>query len=198
MKKLIQLSLFLVFLVSLLMFACNGTATKAKADGTSVANQPAIAETVSADKASFSVKLNGTLISGGQIDELQLQNTAFTYPSRDNTTKRLLFSLISDQKGKDVYSFRFSIPGKVGSFTKVLQDGQPFNITVDLQSGDFSRYNARSVTVTISSLTASRVSGIFSGTLTLSGDTPRGTVKEITVTEGKFDIPFSTGKLKPE
>jgi hypothetical protein len=42
------------------------------------------------------------------------------------------------------------------------------------------------------------VTGTFSGKFTLSSDTPNGTKKEVTVTDGKFDIPFSTGNIKPE
>jgi hypothetical protein len=51
--------------------------------------------------------------------------------------------------------------------------------------------------VTITTVSSTRVSGIFSGELTLSNDTPRGNKKEITLSDGKFDVPFSTGNIRP-
>lgn len=70
--------------------------------------------------------------------------------------------------------------------------------SMDMQGGDFSRYVSKAVIVNISSLTATRVAGTFSGTLDLSGDTPRGTKRSVTLTNGKFDIPFSTGNVRPQ
>ena len=188
---------FLFAVASLLLFACNGKDSKnpnKESDNTNASTSDAPAK----GDASFSANLDGVNISGGKIDDMQLQNTAFIYPTADNSGKRLLFFLYSDKKGNDAYSFRFSVPDKTGSFTKNIRDGQPFDITLDFLGGDLSRYTAKSVTVNITSVTASRITGTFSGKLALSIDTPNGTKKEVTVTDGKFDIPFSTGNIKPE
>jgi hypothetical protein len=183
---------------SLLLFACNGKDSKTKANKESDNTNASTSDAASKGDASFSANLDGVNISGGKIDDMQLQNTAFIYPTADNSGKRLLFFLYSDKKGNDAYSFRFSVPDKTGSFTKNLHDDQPFDITLDFLGGDLSRYTAGSVTVNITSVTASRIAGSFSGKFTLSNDTPNGTKKEVTVTDGKFDIPFSTGNIKPE
>ena len=134
------------------------------------------------------------------MDELQLVNTAFIYPQSDNS-RRLLFFLKSTKDGADTkpdYSFRFSIPDKEGIFTKNIRDGQPYDITLDFLTGDLSRYWSQAVTVNLTSITASRIQGTFSGKFVLSDDTPRGNKKEVTVSDGKFDIPFSSSKVRPE
>jgi len=129
---------------------------------------------------------------------MQLQNTAFLYPTSDNSGKRLLFFLYSDKKGDRAYSFRFSVPDTTGPFTKKDRDDQPFDITINFMGGDNSRYGAEDVTVNIISITDKKITGTFSGKFLLGVDTPNGTKKEVTVTDGKFDIPFSTGNIKPE
>jgi len=180
-----------------LLLACsvNNSSSKGK---DSLADNASTSNTSSKGDGSFSANLDGVNISGGKIDDMQLQNTAFIYPTADNSGKRLLFFLYSDKKGNDAYSFRFSVPDKTGSFTKNIRDGQPFDVTLDFLGGDLSRYSAESLTVNTTSVTASRVVGTFSGKFILSNDTPNGTKKEVTVTDGKFDIPFSTGNIKPE
>ncbi len=191
-----QLNLFLpiIFLAGL-FFACSGSNTSNKNNSNiSDASQPSN----TSGKASFSANVDGVNISGGEIDNMQIQNTAFIYPTADNSGKRLLFFLRSDKNGDVVYFFRFSVPDKTGTFTKKDSDDKPFSITLDFLGGDNSRYNADDVTVNIISVTASKVTGTFSGKFTLSVDTPRGVKKEVTVTDGKFDIPFSTGNVRPE
>lgn len=180
-----------------LLLACSGKNSSSTGKD-SLANNTSTSDTASKGDASFSANLDGVNISGGKIDDMQLQNTAFIYPTADNSGKRLLFFLYSDKKGNDAYSFRFSVPDKTGSFTKNIRDGQPFDITLDFIGGDLSRYSAQAVTVNITSVTTSKVTGTFSGKFSLSGDTPRGTKKEVNVADGKFDIPFSTGNVKPE
>ena len=58
--------------------------------------------------------------------------------------------------------------------------------------------NADTVTIIITSMTATRIAGTFSGNFKLSVDTPRATQKRATVTNGKFDIPMSTSNVTPE
>ncbi len=181
---------------SFLFFSCNGN-SNANINKQSADDKASTSNTSSNGDASFSANLDGVKISGGKIDDMQLQNTAFIYPTADNNGKKLLFYLYSDKTGNDSYSFMFAIPDKTGSFTKNLHDEQPFDITLDFLGGDLSRYLAEAVTVNITSVTATRITGTFSGKLALSPDTPNGTKKEVTITDGKFDIPFSTGTLRP-
>lgn len=196
MKQIKHYLLLFLPVTSLLFFACNGKNSNASKDGD--AGNTLTSDTSSKGNASFSANLDAVNISGGKIDDMQLQNTAFIYPTADNSGKKLLFYLYSDKKGNDAYTFMFSVPDKVGPFTKNLHDDQPFAITIDFLGGDLSRYTAESVTVNITSVTGSRITGTFSGKFTLSSDTPNGTKKEVTVTNGKFDIPFSTGNMRPQ
>lgn len=175
--------------------ACKSNDSKASGN---IRNSESAPSESSSAHGSFSATIEGETISGGIIDDLQLQNTAFIYPTADNAGKRLLFFPYSDKKGDMAYSFRFSVPDKTGAFTKKGRDGQPFDITLDFLGGDNSRYGAEDVTVNIVSVNNKNVTGTFSGKFLLSSDTPKGTKKEVTVTDGKFDIPFSTGNIKPE
>lgn len=192
MKNLLFAILFLLFAS---FISCKSNDSKAR--GNTDSSTTAISDNSSAN-GSFSATIDGEVISGGAIDDMQLQNTAFIYPNADNSGKRLLFFLHSDKKGDMAYSFRFSVPDKTGPFTKKDRDDQPFDITLDFLGGDQSRYGAEDVTVNITTITDKNVAGTFSGKFHLSADTPRGIKKELTVTDGKFDIPFSTGNIKPE
>jgi len=193
--KLFSLLLF----SSCLLLACSGN----KPSPTSK-DSGAEPGTTSPGDASFSVTIDGIPVSGSAIDEMQLTNTAFIYPAAENSPKRLLFFLNSDKKGDDFYSFRFSLPDKEGvyKFTHETDEDCHCYVRLDnnLRSADnFSRYDEDSVTVTIDKITSTRISGTFSGNLRLSDDTRSKPYKSnVVVTDGKFDIPFSTGNLRPE
>ena len=196
-----QLKLFsAIFISAFLFFSCNGnkSSNNNPGDNSSSSGNNSSTATNKPAKGSFSANIDGEAISGGEIDDLQLQNSAFIYPTADSSGKRLLFFLNSDKKGEMAYAFRFSIPDKTGAFTKKDRDDQPFDITLDFVGGDHSRYGAEDVTVNIISITSSKITGTFSGKFLLGVDTPNGAKKEVTVTDGKFEIPFSTGNLKPE
>ena len=185
-----------VIILAALLFSCNGN--KSPNGNNSKTTDASAPSASSAGNSSFSANIDGEAISGGAIDDMQLANTAFIYPTADGTGKRLLFFLHSDKKGDMAWSFRFSVPDKTGTFIKKDRDDQPFDITLDFLGGDNSRYGAEDVTVNIISVTSSRVTGTFSGKFLLGVDTPNGTKKEVTVTGGKFEVPFSTGNLRPE
>ena len=194
-------SFSIIIISSCLLFACTGNNSSGKnntSDSLGASGNTSSTSTEKPAKGNFSANIDGEAISGGVIDDMQLENTAFIYPTADSSGKRLLFFLHSDKKGDMAYSFRFSIPDKTGSFTKKDRDDQPFDITLDFLGGDNSRYGAEDATVNISSVTASAITGTFSGKFILSNDTPRGTKKDVTVTDGKFEVPFSTGNLRPE
>ena len=68
----------------------------------------------------------------------------------------------------------------------------------NVKVGDLAQFNADTVTITITSMSATRIAGTFSGSFKLSNDTPQSAQKRATVTNGKFDLPMSASKLTPE
>lgn len=154
--------------------------------------------------ASFSATIDGIPVTGNGVDDLQIRNSAFVMPG-PRGDKTLLFYLVSSKNGDDNnpnYSLRFSFPDKTGVSTKTSRndDTCKCDLTIDLnvaKGGNLARYWADAITVNITSMTATRLAGSFSGKFVLSSDTPRAEKKEITVTNGKFDIPFSTSKITP-
>ena len=194
MNQIKNFSAVIILVISL--FSCNGN--KSSNGNNSKTTDASTPSANGAGKSSFSANIDGEAISGGTIDDMQLENTAFIYPTADSTGKKLLFFLHSDKKGDMAYSFRFSIPDKTGTFIKKDRDDQPFDISLHFLGGDLSGYGAEDVTVNIISVTSSKVTGTFSGKFLLGVDSPNGTKKEVTVTDGKFDVPFSTGNLRPE
>lgn len=195
---------FNAFLVICLLthsaISCSGTNNGSAGNNIALSDSSNITE--SAGNASFSCVIDGKAISGNGVDALQLRNTAFVYPDAKNGD-RLLFNLYSTKDGNDTkadYAVQIRCPDKVGVYMKSGKNdhNNKCYIIVDFQTGDLSRYLEDSITVSIGSITSSRISGTFSGKLRLSNDTPRGIKKEIDIRDGKFDIPFSTGNLRPE
>ncbi len=134
--------------------------------------------------ASFSCKLDGKEFSGKGTD--QNINAAFHLTGDD---KGQIFFRLSDMN--DIgEQLTFEVPGKEGSTT--------FNVTPTYSydgynTSDFATYIDDPLTVTINSISSSRVSGTFSGKYTLQKGSGNSKSKQtIEVTDGKFDIPFST------
>jgi hypothetical protein len=154
--------------------------------------------------ASWSATIDGQAVTGNGTDQLQLENTAFIYPAGDKSDKYILFDLMSDKKGDDFSGFRFYTPDKEGQFAvqDAKKNGYRCSVRLDfnLKSVDnFAIYFGDAVTVTISSITSTGISGTFSGDFKLSDLTRSKPYKnQINVTDGKFEIPFSTGNLRPE
>jgi hypothetical protein len=186
---------------SCLLLACSGNSSSSKSNDPTPGNA---ATSGSSGDASFSATIDGTPVSGNEIDEMQTTNTAFIYPPQNNKPQTVLFFLYSTKKGDDYYSFRFSLPDKEGVYhaTKGTYNESHSSVRLDfnLKSADnYARYDEDSVTVTIDKITSSQISGTFSGALTLSDDTRSKPYKsQVIVTDGKFDIPFSTGNVRPE
>lgn len=115
--------LFFAIIVSIcLLSACSDNNSKA-ASRDDAGNFNSAHVSSSNGSARYSANLDRELVSGGKIDDMQLQNTAFIYPTTDNKGKKLLFYLFSDKNGDNTYTFMFGIPGQLGSFTKNLHDG---------------------------------------------------------------------------
>lgn len=198
-KKFLSPVIVGVWVSFLVCLGCGSTTTgKEATPGSSATSE------VSSGDASFSVSIDGTPVSGGTIDDLQLQNTAFIYPPQNNGPQTVLFYLFSTKKGDDFYSFRFSLPDKEGEYHPAYNGYSETHASVvldfNLRSADnFARYNEDSVTVIVDKITSTRISGTFSGILRLSSDTRSKPYKEkVIVSDGKFDIPFSTGNLRPQ
>src|ERR1017187_1329852 len=157
----------------------------------------------SAGNGSFSATIDGKAIAGGKVDDLQLTNTVFLYPDGNDKNKILLFDLASDKNREDYYSLRFYVYNAEGEQTITPNNGSERKTFVRpdfyLRSADnFAIYNGDSRIVTINKITSSRVSGTFSDSFTLSNDSRSKPCKNpVIVTDGKFDIPFSTGNLRP-
>ncbi|MFI5186170.1 MAG: hypothetical protein ACHQF0_05565 [Chitinophagales bacterium] len=192
-----------ILLSSCLWVACSGNSSASAAKDTASGNSAA-SGTSSSGNASFSATIDGTAVSGNMIDELQLQNTAFIYPAVDKSPQRALFFLYSNKKGDDFYYFRFSFPDKEGVYKFTHETDEDCNcylmLDYNLKSTEYyPRYDEDSVTVTIDKITSTRISGTFSGRLRLSDDTRSKPYKNnVIINDGKFDIPFSTGNVRPE
>lgn len=189
---------------SVLLFACNGKNGNANTGNNTISKTAATSYGSSSGNASFTVNIDGAEISGNTIDGLQLTNTAFIYPGKDENSKSLLFFLNSNKQGEDFYSLRFSFPDKEGEYKFNHKSNETCNchLMLDyyLKSKEYyPRYNEDSVTVSIDKISSTRISGTLSGILKLSSDTQSKPYPiQVVLTEGKFDIPFSTGNMKPE
>lgn len=194
----------LLSLTALALFAC-----AAKKDSSSEANSsdpsPAGSSSSQDMDASWSATIDGEAVTGKGVDQaMQQQNAGFVLPRQGAGEKFGLFILYSkkdadDDKANISLTFRF--PPHTGTY---VHSGTYESCTCDLilnkniTTGDFARFNADTVTITITSMTATRIAGTFSGNFKLSNDTPRAAQKRATVTNGKFDIPMSTSNLTPE
>ncbi|MBS1921639.1 MAG: hypothetical protein JST17_15435 [Bacteroidetes bacterium] len=197
--KHLKLLVTIIFSVCIVLFyACNNPSGSQKSDN----NQNSKSEDTPAGNASFSVNLDGALITGNVVDEMQLRNTAFLDP--DNTVE---FTLVSSKDGSDQnpeYSIKIMCPAKTGSSIHVgnieFDKATMPAIYLDHLKGDYMSYEVAGVgadnsvtdtaTVTIVSLSKTRITGTFSANISNEG-------KKAILTNGKFDIPFSTGTLHP-
>ena len=199
MKK--AISFLFVSISALTLLSC---ASNAQKNGSKDGPSRSADQSPAAGDASFSCNIDGVAVKGNETGELQLQNAAYIYPPKDGKEQTVLFILISNKVGDDFYSFRFSFPDKPGTYTKTKENKDACNCNLMLDyylksSNNFSRYNEDAITVTITSITATRISGTFSGKFRLSADTRSQQYKpQIEVTDGKFDLPFSTSKMRPE
>ncbi len=178
--KLIRI--FIIALLVSILPACSGNSDVAvvKENISSVGPNT----TSSGDDAGFSCKLGGKIISGSGTD--QNINAAFHLSGDD---KGQIFFRLSDMNNPG-NKLQIEVPGKVGSTTLTVSPTASYS---GYTTSDYANYLDNPLTVTVSSISTSRVSGTFSGTYTLqkgSGDS--NTKQKIDVTDGKFDIPFST------
>ncbi|MBS1933812.1 MAG: hypothetical protein JST96_07415 [Bacteroidetes bacterium] len=133
--------------------------------------------------AGFYCKLDGKEVSGKGTD--QNINAAFRLTGDDKG--KISFRLSNlDNIGE---KFVFEVPGKIGTTTITAT---PTSSVAGYITNDAVNYVDDPLTVTITSINDTRVAGTFSGTYTLSGSGNGNSTQKIQVTDGKFDIPFST------
>ena len=186
-----------VMLSSLLvMAACSGKTdspkSEAAASGMGMGDSSGAADL---GKATFSALIDGEPVSGGAIDGMQQQNAAHTIPAGDNKPAYLIFYLFDSKVPDDPnfkHSFRLYVPKQLGS----ASDGH-LTLNIILDADHVARYSTSTPSITISNLSATRVSGTFSGKMTVSPDTPNVPKQQVNVTEGKFDIPMATSNIIP-
>ncbi|MEP7144970.1 MAG: hypothetical protein ABI707_18945 [Ferruginibacter sp.] len=169
----------------LLIFLLTGCFGNSQKNVTKENNSSAIdAQTISTNDARFSCMLDNKEFSGTGTD--QNINAAF-HLTGDN--KGQVFFRCS-KLDKPEEKLMFQVAANQGSTT--------FSVTathsrVGYITNGYVNYLDDPLTVTITSLSAARISGTFSGKYTLDKGSGNTNAKQtIVVTDGKFDIPFST------
>jgi hypothetical protein len=162
--------------ISLWIAGCSGPAS-------SQPLPPGPASSPSSTGASFSAIIDGTKFSSGTgTDNL---NAAFIV--NDNGQKRLFFMLADPDN--PVQKLNFDLPYKAGATTITILPKFSFEGYV---TKDWTVYVDDGLTVNITTLGATRVSGTFSGNYRLENVNTPNAKASLQVTDGKFDIPFST------
>ena len=168
------------------------------------AGSPSAASTLG--DAGWSATIDGAPVAGTGVDELQQNNAAYILPVSGAGAKHLIFHLFSTKNGADEsanFGLRFSLPPTAGTYTKkgYTEHGCDCDLTLNeniAKGGELARYSADSVVITVTGMTATRLTGTFAGSFVLSGDTPRAPNKRAKTVGGKFDIPMATSKITPE
>lgn len=174
-----------MILASLLCFSCKGNNSKATAGKESADGNTATATTSSTGNASFSCKIDGKDFSGNGTD--QILNAASVH-----APGVIYFGLSSKFTG-DVSAdmrcggFGFEVPDKGTTVVRGVEVPAYSIGYTPPGSPPTVNYSCKEMTVTITSSGGSRVAGTFSGTMI----EPK-TDREVPVTDGKFDIPYST------
>ena len=164
----------------------------------SSANQANRSESASESSSSgdvvFSYNLDGTKISGGDVDAMMMSNVAaVTKSDNGNKVSFFLNDAYKDNTETVSHSLRFAIPGKTGTVA-LTADEDNFNVQLFLASGEegkYVMYANEGFSVTVTNISATRVSGTFSGKLKLFEGAGKA---EVTITDGKFDIPVHANK----
>lgn len=180
MKKLILF--FLFFAAAFGLLSCGGNAPDNSAGKTTSAASPD--NNSSAGEASFSCKLDGKEISGKGTD----QNINGAFHLTGENKGQIFFRLSDINNSGD--KLQFQVPARTG---QTIINNAPNHNYIGYVTQDLANYIDDSITVTINSFSAARVSGTFSGKYSLQEGSGNNNSKQtIEVTDGKFDIPFST------
>lgn len=142
--------------------------------------------------ASFSAVIDGKAVSGKGADIHRTYNVAYRATSDIGPILVCeLWDSTKNSRNEYNYAFKLSFPEATGKKTVApdSSDDEKYGITVIINTdpAHMMKYDEDSLTLEITSITKTEVSGTFSGKF--SADTRTGK-KEITVTDGKFDIPI--------
>jgi hypothetical protein len=171
-----------IFISLILLVSCSGNNAANIGKDNSIVSS---ANPGTAGDARFSCKIDGKDFSeSGCTGNI---NAAFRI--KDDNKEQIFFMLanVNDATQK----LNFEIPGKTGSTT--IKNSPPHYSYEGLVLKGFVTYIDDPVTVNVISISPSGISGTFSGTYTLKNIASDDKAKKIIeVTDGKFDIPFST------
>ena len=181
-------------LIAALFTACAGKKTSLAVAAGASDNSKNSSSLSLKGNATFSYKLDGQKISGGETD---LTNNVFFITKNQNGDKLSFFLGDAYQENRETFahSLRFTIPAKMGNTVlKAGADGYSVQLFLG-NSGDdkYVLYGNEDFSITVKSIAASRVSGTFSGKLKIVENTGTGK-NELTVTDGSFDIPQSKAR----
>lgn len=200
--KIVLLSIF----SAIILFSCSGNNNGPADSSNNIEATQSPSTTSSSGNASWSCVIDGQPASGNILDKDQQYNAGYT--TDVDKGKSLQFKLTNIKTDDPLASFtrslRFSIPDKSGNMT-FGHDEDAWGIQVNIipeKVGDAfpvatAQYNSDSITVNITNLSSTRVTGTFSGKFMISPDTPKGGKDFINITDGKFDIPMSTTHNMP-
>ncbi len=175
--KSLKILVFVIIMSSCLLYSC-------KADNNSNASKDSTSSSIkspsnSPGNASFSCKIDGKDFSGKGNDSYS--NVAII-----SSPGLINFVLVPMEKFQGVPpQFNFFVADH--GTTTIGESGNGDYAAKYSPGGIDNDYKCKQITVTIASSNESRVKGTFSGTLI----DPKRNNKEIQVTEGKFDIPYS-------
>lgn len=177
-------SFYIIIFSSILLASCGSNHSNTGNAG-DVSLTASSSTSASTGDASFSCKIDGVNFSeSGRTGNI---NAAFHLTGKDKGQVFFMLAEINDPSQK----LNFQIAGKTGSTT--ISNSPPHSSYEGLVLKGFVTYIDDPVIVNIISISPSRVSGTFSGTYTLQKGTGGSNAKQtIQVTDGKFDIPFST------
>lgn len=180
--------LVVIFSAGTLFFSCNGNQNAANVKDSSKSISAPSTESAAANStgnASFSCKVDGKDFSGNGTD--QILNAASVH------APGIIYFGLSSKFTGDVSGdmrcggFGFEVPDKGTTIVRGVEvpaysigytpPGLPPTVN----------YSCKEMTITITASGGSRVAGTFSGTMI----EPK-TDREVPVTDGKFDIPYST------
>lgn len=175
-------SIAVALLMATIFFACNSNSGKDSETVSSNTAGAAVAPT-GGETGSFSCMINGKEVSGKD----PLKNNGII--STGDSGKVLSFNLQDDIPSKNwpfTHSFTFGLPAKEGTKTDA---GDDCSGKLSTWGSDGFVYPSNGITINITQLNSSRVSGTFSGKFMPENITRTDTMY---VTDGKFDIPLQT------
>lgn len=176
-----------IILASLLCFSCKGNSSNATTGKDNAEGNTTTATASTSGDASFYCKIDGKDFSGNGSDNYV--NAAFkTNPGIINFT---LAKMDKTQKGiPEQFHFTVADHGTTTMHNSNSTDNG--NYSASYSPRDYNdAFGFRDLTLTITSSDASGIKGTFSGTLI----NPQGD-KAIPVTDGKFDLPWSSYSKK--